>query len=81
MAQMTADMARRIIANWEATKKHYGITAWEECQLAHAFLAKKDQAFRAGMRAAAAMANEHMSRHVTSGVLELRDAILAEADK
>ncbi len=35
----------------------------------------------AGMRAAAAMANEHMSRHVTSGVLELRDAILAEAEK
>lgn len=38
MSQMTDDMARRIIANWEATKNHYGITAWEECQLAYRWL-------------------------------------------
>ena len=38
MAQMTKDMAERVIVHWRETGNHYGLTAWEECQLAIAWL-------------------------------------------
>jgi len=39
MAQVTKDFAQRIVANYEANKSHYPITAWELYQLATGWLA------------------------------------------
>jgi hypothetical protein len=42
MSQMTDDMARNVVSNWERNRTRYGLTAWEECQLAHKWLSAAD---------------------------------------
>ena len=68
MSQMTDDMARRIIANWEATKNHYGITAWEECQLAYRWLHHGE-----AIRAAVAAERERCAKYHDALALSYHD--------